>query len=68
MILRYRKNDPDHNLLVAVQRWVHNRGGNLLVIGGVELQDWHEGASKFKVAVRCLGKRPAPPDPAQEGR
>ncbi len=56
--LRYRKNDHGHNVLVAVQRYVEAHGGKLLVIGGIEVQDWHEGAFLFRVAVRCMGQVP----------
>jgi hypothetical protein len=57
-MLRWRKHDHVHNLYVAVQRYVHANGGTIAVIGGLEVQDFLEGESKFKVAVRCLGKRP----------
>jgi hypothetical protein len=56
--MRFRKNDPGHNVLVAVNRWVRANGGNLVVIGGIEVQDWAEGLGKFKVAIPCLGKKP----------
>jgi len=57
--MRFRKNDPEHNVLVAVNRWVRSRGGSLMVIGGIETQDYGE-AFKFKVAVSCLGRKPIP--------
>jgi len=57
-MLRYRKNDLKHNVLVAVERWVKAGGGKLVVIGGVEIQDWREGAGKFRVGVRCIGRPP----------
>lgn len=56
--MRFRKHDHSHNLLAAVERYVESKGGKLVVVGGIEIQDFHEGASKFKVAVRCLGRRP----------
>jgi len=56
--MRWRKADHEHNVLVAISRWVKSKGGNLVVVGGIEVQDFHEGAGKFKVAVRCLGKMP----------
>lgn len=56
--LRFRKNDPGHNLLAAVQHWVKAHGGRVDVIGSIELQDWHEGSYAFRVAVRCIGARP----------
>lgn len=57
-LLRYRKNDPTHNVFVAVQRWVMANGGSAFVMGGVEVQDWHEGAGKYRVAVKIVGARP----------
>lgn len=56
--LRFRKDDPAHNLLAAVQHWVKANGGDILVSGGIEVQDWHESPNHFRVAVRCLGRRP----------
>ena len=59
--LRYRRKDAAHNVLVAVSRWVRANGGNLLIIGPIELQDWNEGMGKFKVAIGCLGRKPEKP-------
>lgn len=56
--LRFRKGDPSHNLLAAVQHWVRANGGSLVVIGGVEIQDWHESPNHYRIAVKCLGRRP----------
>lgn len=55
---RWRKKDHEHNLLVAVSKWVRSRGGELIVVGGIEIQDWAEGMGKFKVAIRCMGRQP----------
>lgn len=55
---RFRKNDPTHNVLVAVSRWIKANGGDVMVIGGIEIQDWQEGAWKFRVGVKCLGLAP----------
>jgi hypothetical protein len=63
--LRFRKKDIEHNLLVAVTRWVRARGGNLLVVGGISVQDWHEGMGKFKIAVNCLGAMPRKEKPQE---
>lgn len=51
-------------LLKAVQSYVAVHNGRVLVAGGIEIQQWPEDrASKFKVAIDCVGKRPAfPPD------
>lgn len=56
--MRFRKNDPAHNLLAAVQHWVKARGGSLVVLGGIEVQDWFDGPGLFRVAVKCLGTSP----------
>jgi hypothetical protein len=47
------------DLYRAVQNYVTILGGNVVVIGGVdviELPD--DGKAKFRVAVRCLGIKP----------
>jgi hypothetical protein len=59
-MLRWRRGDHVHNIHVAVQRWIHANGGTLVVSGGLELQDWQEGLGKYRVALRCLGRRPTP--------
>jgi len=63
--LRFRKNDPVHNLLAAVQHWTLARGGMTIVLGGIEVQRWPgDPDGKFKVAIGCLGR---PPVPKSEG-
>ena len=60
--LRFRKGDPNHNLLAAVQHWVRAHGGKLVVVGGAGIL--HYGLAdkyRFQVVVNCLGKRPTPP-------
>ncbi len=43
----------------AVRRYVQERGGKLLVIGGIEIQEWPEDrVGMFRVAVRVMGKKP----------
>lgn len=56
MTLRFRKNDPGHNLLAAAQRWVEAHGGDTLVIGGISVQ--YEGIHRFKVSIGCIGRAP----------
>jgi hypothetical protein len=61
--LRFRKDDPAHNVLAAVSHWVKAHGGTTVVIGGIEIQRWpEEGEFKYKVAVNCVGKAPQKPD------
>lgn len=59
--LRFRKNDPSHNLLAAVQHWVVANGGSLALVGGIETQSMVPGDYRFKVAIGCMGKRPEKP-------
>lgn len=56
--MRFRKHDDDHNILAAVSNWVKSRGGDLLVVGGIEIQNWSDGIGKFRVAVHCTGRSP----------
>jgi hypothetical protein len=55
---RKRVNDYDA-LYTAVQRYVENRSGKIVVIGGIEIQEWPDDPKcSFRVAVRCMGKKP----------
>jgi hypothetical protein len=52
---------PDMQLYRAVRRYIQSKGGNVVVIGGIEIQEWPgEGPYKFRVAVKLMGKRPTP--------
>lgn len=53
-----RKERAADRLLKAVAHWVEANGGKVLIVGGVEVQDFHEGKYKFRVAVRCAGRWP----------
>jgi hypothetical protein len=56
------KRDPTSQLYRAVLRYVKSKGGNILVIGGVEIQEWSAGDAirgKFTLGIKCLGKRPS---------
>lgn len=64
-VLRFRKNDPTHNLYAAVQHYVRANHGSILVIGGVEVQEWPGDAiGKYRIAIRCLGQKPIFPTTA----
>lgn len=48
-------------LYKAVQAYVENRGGKLIVIGGIEIQKRPmDNEFVFRVAVKCMGKQPLP--------
>ena len=51
-------NDPVGRLYKAIINYVEKKGGSIYLISGIEVQDWHEGTGKFRVAVRCLGRLP----------
>ena len=51
--------DPISQLYRAVERYVTAHHGSVLVIGGIQLQEWPgEGEYNFSIAVKCTGKRP----------
>ena len=56
-VLRFRANQPEHNLIAAVSHFVRAHGGRCLTIGGIETLDYGD-PYKFKVAVGCVGKKP----------
>lgn len=56
LVLRFRKNDPAHNLLAATQHWVMANGGSVIVIGGVDILP--EGMNKYRVCIGVLGREP----------
>lgn len=58
-VMRFRKNDPAHNLQAAATHWIKAHGGNAIVIGGIEVQQWPgDGEFNYRVAVRVTGKKP----------
>lgn len=57
--LRFRKNDPIHNLYAAVQHYVYANDGTIAVIGGIQIQEWPlELPYHFQVSVKCTGLKP----------
>ena len=55
-LMRFRKNDPAHNLLVAAQHWLQANGGDALVIGGIGVL--RQQKNRFYVTVNCVGTWP----------
>ena len=52
---------PRHidRLYKAVDNYVKTGGGSVVVIGGIQIQEWPNTAKgKFVVAVQCLGRKP----------
>lgn len=56
IILRFRKGDHSHNVMVAVQAWLRANGGYALVMGGIGIM--RESSMKFQVCVGILGRAP----------
>ena len=51
--------DPVSQLYRAVDRYVKSKGGSIVVIGGIQIQQWPGDASNnFVVAVKCMGRLP----------
>lgn len=56
-VMRFRKNDPAHNLIAAAQRWLISKGCPPVIIGPIGLLP--EGnPMKFHVTVGALGRMP----------
>ena len=54
--LMFRKDDPAHNVQVAVVKWLEANGGDAIVVGGIGLI--REGDFKFQVCVGITGTPP----------
>lgn len=53
---------PAGQLYRAVRRYVKHLGGDILVIGGIQLVEGEQnngGPYRFAIAVRCLGRKPS---------
>jgi hypothetical protein len=52
--------DPESQLYRAVERYVKSNGGGVLVIGGIQVQEWPgDFDGTFTIGVRCTGKKPS---------
>ncbi len=64
--LRYRKGDLAHNVMVAVQRWVHANGGTSVVMSGVQVVTFPgERPFNYRVAIHCTGLLPVKKEEAK---
>ena len=56
-----RGRDPISQLYRAVERYVKANNGNVLVIGGVQVQQWPgTTGAQYVIGVKCLGTKPTP--------
>lgn len=54
-------------LYKAVDFYVRAKGGSLVIVGGIQIQEWPgDPVGKFTVGVQCLGRKPE--FPAQSGQ
>lgn len=63
--------DPVSQLYRAIIRYVESKGGKIIVIGGIEIQEWPlDPKLNFRVGVRCLGRKPViePKEVTDRGR
>jgi hypothetical protein len=53
------KKNAIERLYKAVANYVEKNGGKIVVIGGIQLQEWPDGKKgSFSIAVKCLGRKP----------
>ena len=51
--------DPTMQLYRSIRLYVESNGGSLVVIGGIEVQQWPgEPEHAYKVAVKVMGRKP----------
>ena len=59
---------PSGQLYRAVRRFVESKGGSILVIGGIQVEQWPgDGEFKFVIGVRCMGRKPKPVSAGAKG-
>lgn len=60
MSASFKNCSPQVNRLYkAVENYVRKSGGKVIVIGGIQIQEWPgDGKFKFTVAVKCCGRKP----------
>lgn len=60
-VLRFRKNDPAHNLAAAAQQWAISQGCPPVLIGGIAVM--YEGTNRYRICVVAIGDVPKKPEP-----
>ncbi len=46
-------------LYCAVKRYVEEGGGKIIVVGGIQVQEWPgDSEYAFTIGVKCTGKKP----------
>ena len=57
-VMRFRKNDPAHNLIAAAQHWAISQDSYPVVMGGIGILE--QGGHRFQICIGCVGKKPVP--------
>lgn len=56
---RIQGRDSVSCLYRAIERYVREKGGGVVVIGGIQVMQWPgKGKNNFSIAVACTGKLP----------
>lgn len=68
-VMRFRKDDPAHNLQAAAQHWLISQGSYPILVGGIGILDeahpfMPHSAHKFQVCIGVIGKKPTKPESA----
>jgi hypothetical protein len=57
---------PDLELYRAVRHYVESLGGSIVVIGGIEVQQWPgDPEHTYRLAVKFMGRKPEIPGPKE---
>lgn len=64
--LRFRKNDPAHNLQAAAQAWLIANGGDAVVIGRIGIMR-EPDAFRFQICIGVTGMPPTKIKPKETG-
>lgn len=63
-----RKDRAERRLSEEVGRYVRLLGGNVVLTSGIEIQTWPgDRAMEFRVAIRCMGRKPVVPEGKEPG-
>lgn len=51
--------DPTNALYAAINAYVKSKGGSIVVIGGIQIQQWPDDLKfNYTVAIKCTGQLP----------
>jgi len=51
--------DPESQLLKAATNYIEKNGGEVIIIGGLQIQHWPEdNQSNYRLAIKFTGRKP----------